>query len=311
MWGTLKNWGGPDLPFQGPFNVSGRFSDPAPKIFKISTLETVWGDNDAKGWAGLDLSKERPHLSAELSSQKLDLRPLLARGDEEISTKAQPAKTAVKKDKVFPREPFPLKRLKVIDADIKLRDNEVLLPHLALNDVKIDISLENGNLKVQPFTFTIGGGDADIRFDLRSQHKPASLAGAVKIDQLDIGPMLDQLKYKRTVEGNLDVAIEFDGAGDSIADVMAGLNGDIHMAMRNGRVDSRQLALLQRYLGSNVLQLLNPFQVQSDSTPINCLVSKIEIKNGRGCQAVARHRPNQHPQRWRCQFGDRGVESGN
>ena len=277
---NFRKLGGPDLPFQGPFNISGRFSDSAPKIFKTSTLKAVWGDNDAKGWAGLDLSKERPHLSSELSSQKLDLRPLLARGDEQISTKAQPAKKPGKKDKVFSREPSPLEGLKVIDADIKVRNNEVLLPNLALNDVKIDISLENGNLKVQPFTFTIGGGNADIRFDLRSQQEPASIAGAVKIDQLDIGPMLDQLKYKRSVEGNLDVAIELDGAGDSIAGVMAGVNGHIHIAMRNGRADSRHLALLQRYLGRNVLQLLNPFQVQSESTPINCFVGKIDIKNG-------------------------------
>ncbi len=99
----------------------------------------------------------------------------------------------------------------------------------------VDVLLKNGNLAIKPFKFTIGGGKADVQFALRSQEKPAVLAATLDIDQLEIGPMLDQLGYQRSVEGNLDAAFNLDGSGDSVAALMAGLNGNIRIAMSNGR----------------------------------------------------------------------------
>jgi hypothetical protein len=61
---------------------------------------------------------------------------------------------------------------------------------------------------------------------------------------------------------------------------MAGLNGNIRTAMSNGRAASKYLELLEKYLGSGVLRMLNPFQEKRKYTPINCFVNQIEIKNG-------------------------------
>ncbi len=92
--------------------------------------------------------------------------------------------------------------------------------------------------------------------------------------------MLDQLGYQRSVEGNLDAAFNLDGSGDSVAALMAGLNGNIRIAMSNGRAASEYLELLEKYLGSGILRMLNPFQEKREYTPINCFVNKIEIKDG-------------------------------
>jgi len=272
---NLKKIGGPSLPFQGAFNVSGRYTDPAPKSFKISSLKAVLGDNEGKGWVAWDLSKKPLRLSAELSSEKFDLRPFLAK------TKTPAPGNKINKDKVFSDERLDLKGLKAVDADIKLRSKEILLQNLALNDVAVDILLENGNFKIKPAKFTIGGGMAEGRLHLRSQDTPAILAVGVKVDQLEIGPMLDQLDYKRNVAGNLDADIELHGAGDSVAALMAGLNGRIYTAINDGRVASEYLELLQRYLGSNFLQLINPFQAKQKYERINCFINRIEIKDGR------------------------------
>ena len=39
----ISSIGGPALPFPGPYTVSGRLIDPAPKKYKIPSLEAVWG----------------------------------------------------------------------------------------------------------------------------------------------------------------------------------------------------------------------------------------------------------------------------
>jgi uncharacterized protein involved in outer membrane biogenesis len=277
---VIQRLGGPDLPLQGTFSVSGQFSDPSPKIYRIPSLQAGLGDNDASGWVEVNLSKDRPHVSAELSSQKLDLRPFLAGVEEESTTKAQSAASGPKKDKVFSSKPFDLEWLKPVDADIKLRNKQVLLPKLALDDVVAAILLLNGNLQLKPFTFAVGGGTADVQFDLRSQDEPPRLAVAKVIDQLDLGPMLDELGYERNIEGKLNTDINLSTQGGSYAEMMAGLEGNIYIAMSDGRASSAYLNLLQKYLGSNIRQLLNPFQAQAKYEQINCFYNTIDIKDG-------------------------------
>ncbi len=96
---NFKKLGGPEIPFKGAFNVSGQFIDPAPKVYKIPSFNAALGDNNQSGWLELDLSAKRPRLKGELSSDKLDLRPLLAQDKEKSIEKAQSSKPVPQKDK--------------------------------------------------------------------------------------------------------------------------------------------------------------------------------------------------------------------
>ena len=277
---NLKEMGGPALPFQGPFSFSGQFVDPAPGIYKIPSLKVVMGDSDSSGWVELNLAKQRPKVTAALSSQKMDLRPLLVKVEEKDTAKDTPAKPDKKKDKVFSSEPWSLDALNLIDADIKIRDKQVLLPRVALDDMTVDILLKNGNLTIEPIRFMIGGGSANGRLNLCSQDKPSSLAMEMKIEQLDLGPMLDKLGYQQTLEGTLNADITLAGSGNSLADLMAGLNGGISVVMMDGQVATKYLNLLQNILGTDVLRLVNPFKKKETQTKVNCFINDINVKDG-------------------------------
>jgi hypothetical protein len=289
--------GGPEMRSKGAFQISGQFSDPAPKVYKLPSFEAVWGDSQSSGWLELDSSGQRPQLKAELSSDKLDLRPFLGQpqnsGEAEAQTakggspeekipesKAPPSKPAAKKEKVFSADPLPLTDLQRIDVDLKYRGKQVLLRTMAFNDLVVDILLKDGNLDIKPFKFTIGGGNADGWINVRSQKKPAEMATSLTINQFAIGPMLDQLGYSRSIEGNLDAVIDLDGTGDSIAALMAGLNGEIRIAAKDGKTESKYLDLLAKYLGSGFLQMINPFEAKRQYTPVNCFVDTVTIDNG-------------------------------
>jgi len=140
--------------------------------------------------------------------------------------------------------------------------------------------LKSGNLELKPFKFSIGGGKADVQFALHSQEKPAALAATLDVDQLEIGPMLDKLGSPRNVEGSLDADFNLTGSGNSVAALMAGLNGNTRIAMGNGKAASKYLELLEKYLGSGILRMVNPFEEKREFTPVNCFVNNIEIKDG-------------------------------
>ena len=198
---NFKKLGGPEIPFQGAFAVSGEFIDPAPKIYKIPSFNSVVGDSTQRGWLELDLTAQKPQITGELASDNLDLRPLFAGVEKKGEGKAESVKSAVREnkkskaktkaanagaqaDKVFSAEPLPLDRLSRMDVDLTFRDKQVLLPTMALNDVIVDVLLRNGNLEIKPFKFTIGGGNADVQFALHSRKTPAAMVARLDIDQL-------------------------------------------------------------------------------------------------------------------------------
>ena len=268
------------LPLQGPYSFSGHIGTREAKIYKITSLELALGDNKLDGMIELSLSGKRPQVTAELSSQKIDLRPLLAREDKEDSAKSKSAKPAKKKKKVLSSVPLPLGALKVVDAKIKIRNKQTLLPNLALDNINFDIMLMDGELTVNPIHFVIGDGSAKGHFSLNSQVETAVTDMYITIDQLQVGPMLDKLGYQRTIDGQLDAEIAVSGHGKSLAEVMAELNGNILLVIGSGYVSNKYLDLIGATARTNLLKLINPFQQKSVNTEFNCSVYHFDIQDG-------------------------------
>ncbi|MEN8245633.1 MAG: AsmA family protein [Thermodesulfobacteriota bacterium] len=267
-----------------PFHAIGRLHDPRPKNITVSSLEMFHGDNDLSGTAALDLTGPRPSLNAHLSSDKLDLRPLSEKIFPDTPEPRPPARSPSRSrrsnKRLFSREALDFKWLQQIDAHVAFQGREVLGKRLAFNDVVIQIKLREGDLNVDPLKFNIGGGSAEGTFALQSGNSPPFMATSLAVHHFDIGPMLEQLGQESTLQGTLNTSIYLNGRGNSVAALMAGLNGKVHLDIHDGRVESRQLALLERYLGSNVLNLVNPFIHHPKHTTINCLISTTTIKDG-------------------------------
>jgi uncharacterized protein involved in outer membrane biogenesis len=263
------------LPIKGPIEVSGRAVDPAPRTYKVSDLKVALGESDIGGSMEVNLAGKRPRLKAIMKSQKLDLRPFLAK-----DTAGEKGGNPAKRDRVFPDDPLPLDALNQADAAVKLQAGQVLLPQVALNDLSVDITLNDGLLTVKPLKAEIGGGTLDGRFDLKPRGKAALLATAVKINQFDLGRMLKDLKVTEVLEGKVDVSIDLKGRGGSVAELMAGLNGTTSVVMGKGRIDNKYISLVGADLSSSVFRLINPSAQVEDLTDINCFVGRVDINNG-------------------------------
>jgi uncharacterized protein involved in outer membrane biogenesis len=277
---NLKKAGLPELPFQGAYYLSGRLVKPAPKIYRFPSLKFVMGENTGNGSLKLNLTRKRPQVKADLAFPKLDLRPFFTETAQKDAAGKKPATPAKPRDKVFSKAPWSLDKLKIVNAEIKIRDSQVLLPDLAFNSLKADILLKNGNLVIKPFTFKSGGGLADGGFNLRFQNKIPTLAVGLKIDHLDIGPMLDQLGYQRTLEGTLDSTINLTGRGNSLAQWMAGLDGEIVLKTGNGKFSNEYVSLLEKTFGGGVVRLFNPFRKKRSVASVNCFINNIQITDG-------------------------------
>ncbi len=268
------------IPDLGAFKVSARITDPAQKI-AVSSLKAQVGETDVSGSAELSLSGPRPRVAADLSSSKLDLRPLFPKEQKKApETKPSPKPVAGSKEKVFPAEPLPLEGLKALDGNVKLHADQILGLPVSVGRFSTQVALENGNLSVKPLQCVLAGGGVNGTFTLRNQEKEPSFSCRLKMDQLEVASLLKDLGVKEVLEGKVDGEIDLNGRGKSIAAWMAGLNGRTRLVMGKGRLQEKYLDILGMDLARSLLRLINPFQKGGDFTPLNCLVNGFEVKEG-------------------------------
>ncbi|PQP32736.1 hypothetical protein C6A36_02905, partial [Desulfobacteraceae bacterium SEEP-SAG10] len=91
------------MPFNGPFSVSGNAVALSAKSYKISDLKALIQEDDLNGSLEINLAAKKPRVTADLSSQKFDLRPLLSKkGTKTGEPEKNSANLPARKGKVFP-----------------------------------------------------------------------------------------------------------------------------------------------------------------------------------------------------------------
>jgi hypothetical protein len=264
----------------GAYGFSLRLVDPDPGTYEARDLNLVWGESDLSGRFQVTLVGERPGLTAVVSARRLDLRPFLSGPGKEAGEAEEGRPTGEKKERVFSSDPLPFHWLSRVDGNLAFRAGQLLLPKVAIDNLFAHLVLKDGALEVRPFTFAVGGGSGDSRLTLRSQENGVAVTLASTMKEIQMGPMLDELGYERNLEGSLDADLRLSGEGGSLAELIAGLNGYVHLIMGNGRAAMKYLNVLNSDLQATLLRLVNPFQKQSAFTDFNCFVNRLEVRDG-------------------------------
>ena len=276
----FEKFTGEPLPLKGPFRFSGQVVSPSEKEVKISDLLIVLGESQIQGTVNVTRDAKRPLIEAKLTSKKVDLRPVLADNRTSDGKQKQPAGAGASKDKVFPAQPFDLSTLQNFDAKISLRVDQVIGLISALDNYHSEINLQNGHLIMKPFTADVGGGNFSATLDLVTRANTARLKTKISAKKINLGEMLKKMDISEDVEGSLDLDIDLAGQGNSVAALMAGLNGYFIASMGKGKMPVKYLNLVGAGLGRNMLDIVNPLADKSNRAQINCAVCDFNIKDG-------------------------------
>ncbi len=283
--GTAEFAGLSEVPELGAYKVSARIKDLPGKI-AVSDLKAQIGESDVAGSVEVNLSGKRPGIGANLSSSKLDLRPLFPPKDKKASPTTPPAKPAAA-GKVFPSQPLPLDGLKALDGEVKIQAGQILGLPLTVQRLNARVLLQDGNLLANPLQMAVSGGSLGGLFNLRTQGKEPTFKCDFNLDQLDVGSLLKDLGTQQVLEGKVSAEVDLSGKGRSIAEWMGGLNGKTFVTMGKGRLNNKYLNLIGADMAESILRLVNPFKKGEDFTPVNCLVNGFDIQNGLAvCKAL-------------------------
>ena len=227
------------------------------------------GNSDIRGTAGVELGGKRPLLTANMQSKSLRMRDLgVAFG---AAAEAEPSPW------LLPREPFDLKRLGQMDANVDFSADYIQTDKIPLQTVALGVQLQDGILKLDPAVLTLPQGKLSGSARLDGRVQPA----AVALDMRLTGIQLEQFKKKGSTDAPLKGVVQshatLEGRGNSLHDVAASGNGRLTMVLPHGEIHE----VLAELTGINVLRGLGLLLRGDDkSAAIRCGVAEFHVDKG-------------------------------
>lgn len=186
--------------------------------------------------------------------------------DAGVDMPAMDKKGEGKPAKVFPSDPLPIETLRGIDADMEITADEIGTIEVLLQDVVARLVIQNGILRVEPVNATVGDGPFEASLVMDASRSPATLSVHVDMDD----------GTSRYYGGTYDLKVDLDGAGDSIAQLMAGLDGQVIVDVRDMKMEKSVMT----DLGRGLLDTMTPSGEEEEETKLICAIVRFDVKDG-------------------------------
>ncbi|MEE4164473.1 MAG: AsmA-like C-terminal region-containing protein, partial [Desulfocapsaceae bacterium] len=269
-----------ELPEDRPVKVSTRLAA-TPGEYRLEDFLVLFGDgqlrSDLTYTAASGDKARRKNLTGEISIQDIDITPFYTfdtAAEEETGGTVEEAASAEETQgqeqtaggkKLFPSTPLKVGPLQEYDLDLKLEVADLVIRENFSITGNTAVSLDRGLLAVDPFTLV--GNDnatADGRFTLDARSSPAKLDLFLDFNDF-VSPRFG---------GKFNLDTELEGKGESIATLMASLDGRFIAKLNDGEL---KRTMLSQY-GAGLLKQLNP--LDSDQTTLECAIARFDFTDG-------------------------------
>lgn len=285
----------PSLPEAGPVKVSAKVR-PRDKVIEIRDLVASVGKSDLSGNVTVDTGGERPSAAAKLHARVLDVAELVpeattpdapaaaetpAPTSDSTRDRAEPTAEAQRTGKkVFSDAPLPLDVLKKANGSIELAVDKLVTRKLTLDKVDLAATLDDGSLSVKPAAHVAGGKIAGI-IDIDARTQPAKFSADVDAKKVSIGALTKAIRGYETSRGlDSDLAVKLRGQGESLHDVVSGLNGDLRLEVGEGRLNNDVLDRVGADLFSQIIGVAVPKDAGEETTKLECGVLRFAVVDG-------------------------------
>ena len=265
---------GVPLPPTPPYKLSGHLNHKG-DVWTFRKFAGRVGHSDLAGDFSVDRGRPRQLITADLVSRNLDMKDMggfvgADRGTAKASPKPPPP------GRVLPQEPFSLEKLRVADANVKFRGERVITEKMPLEKITATLKLEDGVLTLEPLNFGVAGGNlvSQIRMDAR---KPVIVTKAdIAVKRLRLEKLFPEFKLTQANAGVITGRARIDTAGNSLAKMLGGANGDAAVMMEGGSVSE----LLVRLINLDVANAIPVLLTGDRQLPVRCMVTHLKGVNG-------------------------------
>lgn len=297
------------LPASPPYQLSGRLTLDGHR-YAMQNIRGLIGKTDVAGEAAYLQREPRPLLTAKLHSKLLhlpDLGPLVGvttktTTDRTPPTQAQTASRAsarqaeraangerilpagtIAGERLLPSGKFEGGRFKAIDAKADLRVDRIDAPDfIALEQLHVGLDLTDAQLRLDPFNVNLADGEIVSTLQLDAREPTLKAQVDVQARKLRLARLVPPSPRLAPSTGSIGARARLAGSGNSIADLAAKANGEIHAVLSQGQLSN----LLDAASGLNGGKVLALLMGGDKAIPVRCGAASFDIKAGLGQSRV-------------------------
>jgi AsmA family protein len=254
------------LPASGAFKLAGHLSDGDGR-FAIDRLDAHLGASDLKGRIEVTTGT-RSRLAATLDANRINLA--------DFTGPAAASAPQRKAERVFPADPLPFALLKAGDVELKLAARQLVAVAATLDNFAVDLALANGLLELRKLTGQFRGSPLTLAAMVDARPATPLVTVTGKLEKFDLGVFLKAMAATDLLTGAVDLDLSGRGAGGSLRQIMAGLDGRLVAVMGKAELATPLFDLI----GADLAQSVMPWAAQDRSTHINCAVVRFDARRG-------------------------------
>ena len=221
------------IPKTPAYHVAGKL-DYADGVVKFQHFTGKVGSSDLEGDLQVDTKPERPVVTATLQSRLVDLKDLggfigAEPGDAAKGTRRPTRQTS----RVLPDQPISLPKLNVADVHLKYHATRIQGRAQPLDNMRANLDIVNGDVKLSPLSFGIGRGQIAATIDLVEKANEVHARATIDFQRVDVDKLLAATGVARGA-GAIGGRAVIDGSGRSMAEILARGNGELKLYMGSG-----------------------------------------------------------------------------
>jgi uncharacterized protein involved in outer membrane biogenesis len=241
------------------------------------------GDSDIAGSLQVDTARERPTLTADLTSNVLDLEdltPMIGSAPEPIDKKVTgvaATKAPPPSDRVLPEIPFKADRWDSVNAKVSLRAKTIRrVKQLPLEGLNSQMSLQDSVLSLEQFNFGLAGGQINAVISLDGRKSPIQARAKVKVRKVLISKLFPESGLTKTGIGQINGDFDLAGTGNSVGRMLATSNGNVALVVAGGEISQ----LMMEKVGLHLWEILRLNITGDRLVRLRCAVANFDVKQG-------------------------------
>ncbi|HEX9466703.1 MAG TPA: AsmA family protein [Alphaproteobacteria bacterium] len=261
------------LPPTPDYEISGRLKKEG-DVWAFEQFKGAVGHSDLNGDMQYDSRRERPDIKADLTSKLLDFKDLA--GFIGAGPAKQDHPEADQSERVVPRVPIDIERLRAADLDVRFRAHQINAPGAPLDDMDTRFLLKDGLLTVDPLKFGVADGTIDGKLGLDGRKDVPQVTTDLAIRQLSLKRFLENTRFESLSSGRFGGRFQVAGSGKSLGDVLGAGDGRVTVSMSGGQIS----ALMIHAAGLDVAKALVRALGTDKATALRCAAADFRLERG-------------------------------
>ena len=274
----------PDQPFEaaegtfGPFKVNGKLDMVGQKV-SFQDAEITFDELVARGNMQVDNSAAVPRVTANVSTEFLDVTPYLGAADEGAAGSEQDTSGdgGGGEPAGWSEDPIDLSGLKAANADISISTAGLKVNEIEIGQSALAILLEGGRLTANLTEMQLYGGNGTGQVVADGSGETPAVAAKFDLSGVEAEPLLTDAAQMDRLSGTLDGNLDVTSSGGSQKALVSALNGTSAFKFTDGAIQGVNIASMFRNIS---LDAITGSFSEAEKTDFAELSGSFQITNG-------------------------------